>query len=271
MGKRKSRWDDDDDQILDESVTSRSVLHEQRALDTRTHNQSGTTHQPPLPDEPLPDELPDPPLPDEPLPEDQGPERLHSDRPEQLAPDPPPLPDEQVPETADTPPPLPDEPVPETPEESSAVTKQNIPAGDHETSEDAWEAILDAASGEYYFHNRSTGKTTWENPRLASISTTDTVVPTVTAYFDKHGKFVPSHRRPELHTSDARADRQLSAFFDPSTAPLTSDGRSLRRDRQKIRWSKEQVKAFKQKKQLRKEDKRRGWLSEASDGKRKPL
>ena len=60
--------------------------------------------------------------------------------------DAPPLPDEPLPEDA---PPLPDEPVPAPTEE-----------------DDGWSAQLDPSSGCWYFLNRFTGASQWDNPRV---------------------------------------------------------------------------------------------------------
>lgn len=60
----------------------------------------------------------------------------------------PPLPDEPLPGTEDGAPPLPDEPVPEAVED------------------DGWEPCFDQGSGHWYFTNRFTGLSQWENPRV---------------------------------------------------------------------------------------------------------
>ncbi|KAL1304164.1 hypothetical protein AAFC00_000591 [Neodothiora populina] len=62
--------------------------------------------------------------------------------------DAPPLPDEPVPGSEGDAPPLPDEPLPDT------------------THDDGWEARCDAVSGHWYFVNRFTGVSQWENPRV---------------------------------------------------------------------------------------------------------
>lgn len=64
--------------------------------------------------------------------------------------DAPPLPDE-APPLPDEAPPLPDEPLPAATEE-----------------DDGWSAQLDVASGCWYFLNRFTGLSQWENPRVPS-------------------------------------------------------------------------------------------------------
>lgn len=61
----------------------------------------------------------------------------------------PPLPDEPLP------PPLPDESVPE---------KQTVPT--NTASDDGWEPVWDATAGTYYFYNRFTQASQWENPRV---------------------------------------------------------------------------------------------------------
>lgn len=67
----------------------------------------------------------------------------------------PPLPDEEPPLPQESPP-LPSEPVPE---------------------DDGWAPVWDATAGAYYFYNRFTQATQWENPRVPEV----TVAPVATA------------------------------------------------------------------------------------------
>jgi hypothetical protein len=69
----------------------------------------------------------------------------------------PPLPDEPLPKDA---PPLPDEPLPAPAEE-----------------DDGWSAQLDPASGCWYFLNRFTGLSQWENPRVPTAASSQQYAP----------------------------------------------------------------------------------------------
>ena len=258
--------------------------------------------QPPLPDEPLPstiltsgahDRTLAPPLPHEPLPSDAT-----------LAQEAPPLPDEPLPEALDeeTAPPLPDEPLPTT--EGDARLAEEV-------GDDGWEAIYDAGSGAYYFHNARTGVTTWDNPRITT-STHPSLAPAqadhsavadsgsvagdkmeerpivVKARFDRFGRMISDPTRtPENYTADARAERQLAAFYNTALTSTNSppgvglgagagavgvpghDGRSLKQERRDKRYSRQELREFKLKYKEKKELKRRAWLTEESDKKRR--
>lgn len=65
-------------------------------------------------------------------------------------------PQEEGPEKDDTAPPLPDEVPPPLPSEA--------PPGQSE--DDGWEPVWEADSQAYYFYNRLTGASQWENPRV---------------------------------------------------------------------------------------------------------
>ena len=52
----------------------------------------------------------------------------------------------------------------------------------------------------------------------------------------------------------------MNAFFDVDAAANQHDGRSLKAERQNQRLSKTELKAFKEKRRARKEEKRRAWL-----------
>jgi hypothetical protein len=52
----------------------------------------------------------------------------------------------------------------------------------------------------------------------------------------------------------------MGAFFDVEAAANSHDGRSLKAERQGKKLSKKEVKAFKEKRKSKKEEKRRAWL-----------
>ncbi|KAM3515180.1 hypothetical protein MY11210_001192 [Beauveria gryllotalpidicola] len=205
----------------------------------------------------------------------------------------PPLPDEPTPGG----PPLPSEPVPE---------------------DDGWDCQFDARTQAWFFYNRFTGKTQWENPRMpASVPPGTTVAPqppthekpaaggynpaihgdydpnawyaqgaqeaedgidaqangisaaaaaaaelyAATATFNRYsGGFQAEDMGPGRHSDDAKAHRQMNAYFDADAASKAHDGRSLKAERQNQKPSKAEVKAFKEKRRARKEEKRRAWL-----------
>ncbi|KAH7329349.1 hypothetical protein B0I35DRAFT_420004 [Stachybotrys elegans] len=212
--------------------------------------------------------------------------------------DAPPLPEEMG-EAA--PPPLPEEPVPEP-------------------QDDGWDCQWDANTQAWFFYNRFTGKTQWDNPRVSTTAAAaaapapaptaahDTPPPPVnekpvaggynpaihgdydpnawyakgteekevsetamaaqtldpygaTATFNRFtGQFQAADLGPGRHSDEAKAKRQMNAFFDVDAAANAHDGRSLKAERSSKKPSKAELKAFKEKRKARKEEKRRAWL-----------
>jgi hypothetical protein len=204
----------------------------------------------------------------------------------------PPLPDEE-------PPPLPDEPTPE---------------------DDGWAPGWDDEKQAWYFYNRFSGKSQWENPRVpeAASSTTgltrDATAPSSTVKSSKsvaggynpaiHGDYDPDadyakdnqdedtdygnptitdpsqmyaasgsfnrftgkwqsdELNPEKHSDAEKAKRQMRAIFDVDAAANSHDGRSLKEERRNRKLTKDQVKAFNDKRRAKKEEKRRAWLKD---------
>ncbi|KAH8880715.1 hypothetical protein GQ53DRAFT_754838 [Thozetella sp. PMI_491] len=62
------------------------------------------------------------------------------------------------------------------------------------------------------------------------------------------------------HSDEAKSRRQLNAFFDVDAAANAHDGRSLKAERAGKKPSKAELKAFKEKRRAKKEEKRRAWL-----------
>ncbi|KAM5453592.1 hypothetical protein MaudCBS49596_002795 [Microsporum audouinii] len=209
----------------------------------------------------------------------------------------PPLPDEEVP-------PLPDEPVPEGVED------------------DGWDAMWDDNSQAYYFYNRVTGLSQWENPRVpdatqprlsgASEGTDKTggdkqqaprqpraaggydpsihgdydptawyaqqteedpsasaaagsqdpnILYTATGTFNRFtGQWQSTGLRPEKFNDENKSYRQLNAFFDVDAAANSHEGKSLKAERSGKKLTKKELKAFREKRRERKEEKRRAWL-----------
>lgn len=84
---------------------------------------------------------------------------------------------------------------------------------------------------------------------------------TTTAQFNRFtGKFQPADMGPELHNDENKSKRQMSAFFDVDAAANSHDGRSLKAERRGKHLSKQELKAYKEKRRDKKEEKRRAWL-----------
>jgi hypothetical protein len=204
----------------------------------------------------------------------------------------PPLPDEE-------PPPLPDEPTPK---------------------DDGWQPLWDGEKQAWYFYNRFTGKSQWENPRVPDATSSDALTSDATApssavessrgaaggynpaihgdydpnadyakegqeeeegdYDDPAitdtnqmyaatgsfnrftGKWQSTDAGPERHSDAEKARRQMRAIFDVDAAANSHDGRSLKEERRNRKLTKEQIKAFNDKRRAKKEEKRRAWLKE---------
>ena len=220
-------------------------------------------------------------------------------------------------------PPLPNEELPASPtgkDESGNV-------------DDGWAPVWDASAQAYYFFNRYSQKTQWENPRipeatavsrltlLAEESAHGSVVdrsqdsyssslskngvaggynPAVHGDYDPDadyakeattqgendvgpaenvdaaavaaiyaaagsfnrytGKWQAASLTPETFNDENKSRRQLNAYFDVDAAANTHDGRSLKAERAGKKLSKKEVKAFREKRREKKEEKRRAWL-----------
>ncbi|KAL3964815.1 hypothetical protein ACCO45_001819 [Purpureocillium lilacinum] len=192
--------------------------------------------------------------------------------------DDPPLPQEPVPEG----PPLPNEPVPES-------------------QDDGWECRWEATYQSWYFVNRFTGASQWENPRTAAAESSAAAAaaapsapqppvnekppaggynPAIHGDYDPNAWYAQAYKQEEEARDAAvaaaalprkrRATRTpcpwastagtMNAFFDVDAAANQHDGRSLKAERQNQRLSKTELKAFKEKRRARKEEKRRAWL-----------
>ncbi|KAH8702232.1 hypothetical protein BGW36DRAFT_372459 [Talaromyces proteolyticus] len=211
-------------------------------------------------------------------------------------------------------PPLPDEPLPPLPDEA--------PPGDSE--DDGWEPVWDGNAQAYYFYNRVTGVSQWENPRVPDdasgtrkqkepIRGTDTSTSTgtvtgtgtgtlggynpaihgdydptapyaqqyeqdpqaagagstedasqlyaATGAFNRFtGKWQDTSLTPENYNDENKSRRQMNAYFDVDAAANSHNGRSLKAERSGKKLTKAEVKAFREKRRERKEEKRRAWL-----------
>ncbi|CAO2647256.1 Nn.00g081780.m01.CDS01 [Neocucurbitaria sp. VM-36] len=81
------------------------------------------------------------------------------------------------------------------------------------------------------------------------------------AHFNRFtGQFQQPGMGPEMHNDENKSRRQMTAFFDVDAAANSHDGRSLKAERRNKPLSKKELKAFKEKRRDKKEEKRRGWL-----------
>ncbi|TQV94083.1 WW domain-containing protein [Cordyceps javanica] len=205
---------------------------------------------------------------------------------------------------ADTAPPLPNEPTPGGP----PLPSEPVP------EDDGWDCQFDSNTQAWFFHNRFTGKTQWDNPRVPTTAPGTAAAPppahekpaaggynpaihgdydpnawyakgaqdddeqgadgpgglsaaaaadlyAATATFNRYsGGFQSEDAGPGRHSDESKARRQMNAYFDADAASAAHDGRSLKAERQNKKPSKAEVKAFKEKRRARKEEKRRAWL-----------
>ncbi|KAK7414877.1 hypothetical protein QQX98_006298 [Neonectria punicea] len=204
-------------------------------------------------------------------------------------------------------PPLPNEPTQDGP----PLPNEPVPA----PADDGWDCQWDPTTQSWFFVNRFTGKSQWENPRIVVDASTafglGAVPPSpssekpaaggynpaihgdydpnawyaqsnnengeasstvgaigdplqmhgVTATFNRFtGQFQTEDAGPSRHTDEAKSRRQMNAFFDVDAAANAHDGRSLKAERSGKKISKTELKAFKEKRRARKEEKRRAWL-----------
>lgn len=206
--------------------------------------------------------------------------------------------------------------------------------------DDGWDPVWDPTAQAYYFYNRFTHVTQWDNPRVPSVtlavapglgtydripatgtedSTEDQQAPparpyggydpaihgdydpnapyaqeaaaqigdddslaaaglgassatvagdadpatiyTATGAFNRFtGKWQPSTISPENHNDDNKSKRQMSAFFDVDAAANSHNGKSLKAERSGKKLTKQELKAFKEKRKEKKEERRRAWL-----------
>lgn len=84
---------------------------------------------------------------------------------------------------------------------------------------------------------------------------------TATGVFNRFtGKWQPNSINPENHNDENKSNRQMSAFFDVDAAANSHQGKSLKAERSGKKLSKQELKAFKEKRKEKKEEKRRAWL-----------
>lgn len=221
-------------------------------------------------------------------------------------------------------PPLPAEEPPPLPQEEPPTQIQD----------DGWDPVWDDTAQTFYFYNRFTKISQWENPRLPTVTTPappgvgnyDRTVPpptttetpptttpkpaaggydpavhgdydptadyaqqqpdpsdlnpstanlqapgttalnpadpyAATGTFNRFtGKWQPSTLQPEIFNDDNKSKRQMNAYFDVDAAANSHDGKSLKAERSGKKLTKKELKAFKDKRREKKEERRRAWL-----------
>jgi len=216
-------------------------------------------------------------------------------------------------EEASDAPPLPEELPPPLPTE----------AAPDQAEDDGWAPVWDDRAQAFYFCNRFTNVSQWENPRIPevaqppppgvggyeTITTTEDskpIAPVVGGYdpaihgdYDPNADYAKVHEsgnlddasindlaasdpsqayaatgafnrftgkwqgaelNPEKFNDENKSRRQMNAFFDVDAAANSHDGKSLKAERSGKKLSKKEVKAFKDKRREKKEEKRRAWL-----------
>lgn len=189
-----------------------------------------------------------------------------------------------------------------------------------DAQDDGWQPVWDDSAQAYYFHNRFSGVTQWENPRIPAATQPDAqgeadqitaskpnprphggydpaihgdydptapyaveareqeeaakataarqratagAAPDYTAsgHFNRFtGKWQADDIRPENYNDENKSKRQMNAYFDVDAAANSHNGRSLKAERSAKKLSKQELKAFKEKRREKKEEKRRAWL-----------
>lgn len=113
-----------------------------------------------------------------------------------------------------------------------------------------------AMAAEEEDHNFSSGITT-----TAAAAGLDPMMYASTGTFNRFtGKWQASNVTPENFNDENKSRRQMSAFFDVDAAANRHDGKSLKAERAGKKLTKKELKAFKDKRREKKEEKRRAWL-----------
>lgn len=99
------------------------------------------------------------------------------------------------------------------------------------------------------------------DPLNAGTNADPSVIYTATGQFNRFtGKWQAATLTPETHNDENKSKRQMSAFFDVDAAANSHNGKSLKAERSGKKLTKQELKAFKEKRKEKKEEKRRAWL-----------
>jgi hypothetical protein len=106
-----------------------------------------------------------------------------------------------------------------------------------------------------------TGAESDEEQSAAQAAAANAAAYAATGTFNRFtGRWQNSALTPENFNDENKSKRQMNAFFDVDAAATTHDGRSLKAERQNKKFSRKEIKAFKEKRREKKEEKRRAWL-----------
>ncbi len=230
---------------------------------------------------------------------------------------------------------------PPLPAEEPPPLPQEVPPA--QIQDDGWDPVWDNTAQAFYFYNRFTKISQWENPRLPAVAasappgvgnydriatpptTTTTTTTTIaadpppttaskpvaggydpaihgdydptadyaqpqqdpsdldpttadlqapgtsalnpsdpyaaTGTFNRFtGKWQPASLQPDNFNDDNKSKRQMNAYFDVDAAANSHDGKSLKAERSGKKLTKKELKAFKDKRREKKEERRRAWL-----------
>lgn len=167
-----------------------------------------------------------------------------------------PLPEETVPDRPpDIAPPLPEETIPDRPPDEV------------DPEDDGWDALWDSSASQYYFYNRFTQVTTWDNPRVPSPKQPQTLAEKlaqdvefqnlsrsekIKRYEEEQAKLnQPEEESPAIDVNEKKHAQLLASAFGDSTGRLKDN---------KHRVTKEDMKQYKKQKKDKKEKKLREWL-----------
>ena len=82
-----------------------------------------------------------------------------------------------------------------------------------------------------------------------------------TGHFNRFtGKWQADSLTPENFNDENKSKRQMNAFFDVDAAANSHNGKSLKAERSGKKLTKQELKAFKEKRKEKKEERRRAWL-----------
>ena len=97
---------------------------------------------------------------------------------------------------------------------------------------------------------------------LQLLASTDAADPyTATGHFNRFtGKWQADSLNPENFNDENKSKRQMNAYFDVDAAANSHNGKSLKAERSGKKLSKQELKAFKEKRREKKEERRRAWL-----------
>lgn len=96
---------------------------------------------------------------------------------------------------------------------------------------------------------------------ITTASTASTEPYAATGTFNRFtGKWQAATLNPDNFNDENKSKRQMNAYFDVDAAANSHDGKSLKAERSGKKLTKKELKAFKDKRRERKEEKRRAWL-----------